>query len=91
VTTTMEATPVDGGAMAAARGFVDDWLRVWRDRDGQAYAELLHEDCVFDNPITPIPARSCRGSSRRCSPSGPTTASKPPGGLPPPTASSSTC
>jgi ketosteroid isomerase-like protein len=40
---------------AAARAFVEDWLRVWRDRDGHAYAELLHPDCVFDNPIAPIP------------------------------------
>jgi ketosteroid isomerase-like protein len=40
---------------ADAQSFVDSWLRVWRERDGQAYAELLHEDCVFDNPITPIP------------------------------------
>ena len=45
-------TPV---TMSDARTFVENWLRVWRDRDGQAYAELLHEDCVFDNPITRIP------------------------------------
>ena len=41
--------------MSDAQTFVENWLRVWRDRDGQAYAELLHEDCVLDNPITQIP------------------------------------
>jgi ketosteroid isomerase-like protein len=41
--------------MSDAQTFVQNWLRVWRDRDGQAYAELLHEDCVLDNPITQIP------------------------------------
>jgi ketosteroid isomerase-like protein len=42
-------------AMSDAQTFVENWLRVWRERDGQAYADLLHEDCVFDNPITQIP------------------------------------
>jgi hypothetical protein len=32
--------------MAHAQAFVDGWHRAWRDRDGHAYAELLHEDCV---------------------------------------------
>jgi ketosteroid isomerase-like protein len=46
----MSDTPI-----AEAKSFVEDWLRVWRARDGRAYAELLDPDCVFDNPITPIP------------------------------------
>jgi ketosteroid isomerase-like protein len=37
-----------------AQSFVDNWSRVWRDRDGQGYAELLHEDCVLYNPIGPV-------------------------------------
>jgi hypothetical protein len=41
--------------MSDAGAFVDNWLRVWRDRDGQGYAELLHKGCVLDNPIGPIP------------------------------------
>jgi len=41
--------------MPDAEAFVDNWLRVWRDRDGQGYAELLQEGCVLDNPIGPIP------------------------------------
>ena len=43
--------------MSDAEAFVDNWLRVWRDRDGHGYAELLHEGCVLDNPIAPIPRR----------------------------------
>ena len=47
--------PAAGAATTAdAQRFVEDWLRVWRDRDGHAYADLLHEDCVFDNPMGPI-------------------------------------
>jgi hypothetical protein len=45
----------DGHATTAdAQRFVEDWLRVWHDRDGHAYADLLHEECVFDNPMGPI-------------------------------------
>ena len=47
--------PAAGASTTAdAQRFVEDWLRVWRERDGYAYAELLHEDCVFDNPMGPI-------------------------------------
>lgn len=47
--------PAAGPATAAdAQRFVEDWLRVWRDRDGHAHADLLHEDCVFDNRMGPI-------------------------------------
>jgi ketosteroid isomerase-like protein len=40
--------------MSDAESFVESWLRVWRDRDGHAYAELLHEDCILENPISRI-------------------------------------
>ncbi len=40
--------------MSDAQSFVDNWSRVWRDRDGHGYAQLLHEDCVLDNPISPV-------------------------------------
>ena len=45
----------DHTATSEAQSFVDNWLRVWRERDGHAYAELLHEDCVLENPISAIP------------------------------------
>ncbi|HZD67858.1 MAG TPA: nuclear transport factor 2 family protein [Actinomycetes bacterium] len=51
----MPDTATADARIAEAQTFVDNWLRVWRERDGHAYAELLHDDCVFDNPITPIP------------------------------------
>ena len=38
-------------AMADAQAFVDNWHKAWRDRDGQAYAELLHEDAVLYPPL----------------------------------------
>jgi ketosteroid isomerase-like protein len=48
---TMDSTAIGGTAMADAQAFVDDWHRVWRDRGGHAYAELLHEDCVLYPPM----------------------------------------
>ena len=41
-------------AVSEAQSFVESWSRAWRDRDGHAYAELLHEGCVLDNPISPV-------------------------------------
>lgn len=46
-TTTPEA---QARAMADAKAFVDNWHKAWRDRDGQAYAGLLHEDAVLYIP-----------------------------------------
>ena len=46
-TTTPEA---QARAMADTKAFVDNWHKAWRDRDGQAYAELLHEDAVLYIP-----------------------------------------
>ena len=37
-----------------AETFVQDWERAWRERDGQAYADLLHDGCVLENPWSPV-------------------------------------
>jgi ketosteroid isomerase-like protein len=50
MTTTMDSTPVDSAALADAKAFVDSWTKAWRDRNGQAYAALLHEDAVLSIP-----------------------------------------
>jgi ketosteroid isomerase-like protein len=47
-------TAVSETAVSAAKAFLEGWSKAWRDRDGHAYAALLHEGCVLTNPVNPV-------------------------------------
>jgi ketosteroid isomerase-like protein len=31
--------------------FLERWAAIWRDHDGDAWPDLLHEECVLSNPM----------------------------------------
>jgi ketosteroid isomerase-like protein len=41
---------VDADALNDAQAFLTGWSKAWRDRDGHAYADLLHDDAVLIIP-----------------------------------------
>jgi hypothetical protein len=43
--------PIGSGEAA---DFVQRWAAVWREHDGDAWPDLLHDECVLRNPIGAI-------------------------------------
>jgi hypothetical protein len=37
--------------MTDADRFVERWAAIWREHDGEAWPDLLHEGCVLRNPL----------------------------------------